>query len=155
MRFKITEVYVCRLIAQQIASNNARREALRLDAMIAASRQGKVYLNVYKMLLRESSWFQNMDRAHWIVSLCDILFLFILIKNHSGEEKIFFSLLRHSRRKAARSEIKILFGIFETSLVEIEMVIFNSSLFRTKPLIKTLSLSFPPFYFLVIWWVNH
>ena len=55
MRFKITEGYVCRLIAQQIASNNARREALRLDAMIAASRQGKVYLNVYKMLLRESS----------------------------------------------------------------------------------------------------
>ena len=31
-----------RLIAQQIASNNARREALRLDAMIAASRQGTV-----------------------------------------------------------------------------------------------------------------
>ena len=32
--------YSDRIIAQQIASNNARREALRLDAMIAASRQG-------------------------------------------------------------------------------------------------------------------
>ena len=48
MIFKIQEVYVSRLIAQQIASNNARREALRLDAMIAASRQGKNYLNVFK-----------------------------------------------------------------------------------------------------------
>jgi hypothetical protein len=32
--------YSDRFIAQQIASNNARREALRLDAMLAASRQG-------------------------------------------------------------------------------------------------------------------
>ena len=32
--------YSDRLAAQQLASNNARREALRLDAMIAASRQG-------------------------------------------------------------------------------------------------------------------
>jgi len=32
--------YNDRLVAQQLASNNARREALRLDAMIAASRQG-------------------------------------------------------------------------------------------------------------------
>eukprot|EP00090_Calanus_glacialis_P023332 TRINITY_DN3598_c0_g1_i1.p1 TRINITY_DN3598_c0_g1~~TRINITY_DN3598_c0_g1_i1.p1 ORF type:complete len:1094 (-),score=184.02 TRINITY_DN3598_c0_g1_i1:874-4155(-) len=32
--------YNDRLVAQQLASNNARREALRLDAMIQASRQG-------------------------------------------------------------------------------------------------------------------
>ena len=32
--------YSDRLVAQQLASNTARREALRLDAMIAASRQG-------------------------------------------------------------------------------------------------------------------
>ena len=32
--------YTDRLVAQQLASNTARREALRLDAMIAASRQG-------------------------------------------------------------------------------------------------------------------
>merc|ERR1719400_421560 len=32
--------YTDRLAAQQLASNTARREALRLDAMIAASRQG-------------------------------------------------------------------------------------------------------------------
>ena len=34
-----------RLIAQQTESNNARRESLRLDAMIAASRQGNLLGN--------------------------------------------------------------------------------------------------------------
>ncbi len=43
--------YSDRFIAQQIASNNARREALRLDAMLAASRQGDAGSDIDLILL--------------------------------------------------------------------------------------------------------